>query len=337
MIKTLIKNKNYSYVKDFIDNNICYKRSRKATTTEKWYSSYKSELDNDKVFSCIRKYFDFKHIFPINMQSFCNKNNPSTFCLRSDIFLKLAIKKKLEDIYLIFSCVKVENVKTYIVITSNYFSDYPNSIQSSNSFFTKDIEDLKKWSKNKGDFFLNYRTSKKIGKTLTYICWHGNENNIDKLDNYLNVLVAIPQNGYGFFGKNDRNTNFNFSTKEKEEVYKKFNGKCALLSNNSCLTSRSLNDDILKEIHHIVPRQFFRERKIEDIKIVNNINNLILLCHKCHDSLSSRDLSKRKKILENCLNVLKEKNQLTNFEDYLLNIVHITKPILYKIYGVKYD
>ena len=78
----------------------------------------------------------------VNIHSFSNYHSPNKIRIRSDLFLRNAKKFILGDIFVIFACVNVDNVKTYVVITSNYFTSYSHSLTSSNSFFTKDFKDL---------------------------------------------------------------------------------------------------------------------------------------------------------------------------------------------------
>ena len=46
----------------------------------------------------------------------------------------------------------------------------------------------------------------------------------------------------------------------------------------------------------------------------------------------------RKKYLDYCIDTLKKTNKFNEFQNYLLNMVHITIPILYQqVYGVNYE
>lgn len=328
--------KNYSWITNYLRKNVIYRKNNNQSN-DNWLKFYGDELKNDKVFREIIKTVGLNNIYPVNIQSFSNYHSPNKIRIRSDLFLRNAKKFKLSDTFVIFACVNVNNVKTYVVITSNYFKSYSHSLTSSNSFFTKDFEDLIKWSKENANYEVSRRRIKGIGEIPTYIFWHGNENNIENLKEYLNVLKVVEENGY-YYLRRDNRTSPSIPLSVQQQVRNNYNNECGLKYGNNCLTQNSNSSDVFTEIHHIVPRSYFQENNITDSKIVNNINNLILLCFKCHDKLTSRFEIDRKKYLDYCLDILKKTNKFKYFENYLLNTVHITIPILYKlIYGLNDD
>ena len=219
------------------------------------------------------------------MQSFSNIHSPNKIRIRSDLFLNDAKKFKLNKIFVIFSCVRMNNIKTYVVITSNHFTSYSFSLSSSNSFFTKNFVDLKNWSYENGRYEINKRKIKDKGEIPTYIFWHGTENNIDNLKEYLNVLKNIQNSGY-YCLRSTNNSSPNIPLNIRQQVLKSYNNECALKQINTCLTQKSNPNDIKIEIHHIVLRSYFKDNNITQSEIVNNLNNLILLCFKCHNKLS---------------------------------------------------
>lgn len=328
--------KNYSWITNYLRKNVIYHKNANQSN-DNWLKFYGNELQNDKVFNEILKTVNLNNIYPVNMQSFSNYHWPNKIRIRSDLFLKNARQFKLNNIFVIFACVNVNNIKTYVVITSNYFTSYSHSLTSSNSFFTKNFEDLIKWSKEKGNYEVSRRRIRGVGEIPTYIFWHGNENNIENLKEYLNVLKVVEENGY-YYLKRSNSPSPSLPLNVKEQVKNIYKNECGLKQTNNCLTQNSNSNDIALEIHHIVPRSYFEKNNITDSKIINNINNLIPLCWKCHDKLTTNSETERKKYLDYCLETLEKSNKLNDFQDYLLNMVHITIPILYKlIYGVARD
>lgn len=332
------KNLDYQGIVDYLRNNVIY-RKKKGQSTSEWFTFYQKQLKFDSVFNeILRVVKNVDKIFPINIQSFCHTCFPQKIRIRSDLFLNKALSCKLNDIFIIFSCVKIEDKKTYIVLTSNHFTHYKKSLNSSNSFFTKDFNDLINWSNNNGEIAKNESRIKHIGKITTYLYWHGNENHIEGLKDYLSVLSQIENYAYYLKSKEITNHRIQIPIDKKNQILNFYNNECALKKNNKCLIMDSTtNNDICKQIHHIVPRYYFQDKKIFDDKIINNTNNLILLCFKCHQKLSSQVKQERKKFLDYCLESMKKNNIFNNFENYLWNDLHITIPILYKIYGVDYE
>ena len=323
----------YKNISNFLEKNVVYKR--KNETTEHWFNKYKNELKNDIVFQEILNLnIPLSNIFPINITSLCNYHCPEKIRIRSDLFLRKSIIDQLRETNIIFSCIKINGKKTYIILSSNYFSSYNKSIKSSNSFITKNFGDLSKWSKEQGDYYINERKTKR-NCIVTYILWHGNEDHIEHLHDYLFVLAKIPQ--YGYLNLSEKKNNSSINSEIKKLICEFYSQKCALTCNNNCLTQSSRNEDISKEIHHLVPREYFRKNNIHDTSIINDINNLMLLCYKCHDKLSSKNKNERKDFLNFCLNSLKANNKFNDFEHYLITKVYITIPILFKIYGVDYE
>lgn len=328
--------KNYSQITNYLKENVFYRKSRSQSNSD-WYQFYKNELQNDKVFNEILKTVNLDNIYPINMQSFSNIHSPNKVRIRSDLFLNNALKFRLNKIFVIFACVKINNIKTYIVITSNHFTSYSHSLTSSNSFFTKDFNELTKWSTQKGNYEINKRRKRGMGEIPTYIFWHGTENNIENLKEYLNVLKNVEESGYYCFRRTN-NSSPNIPLNVKQQVLNDYNNECGLKQINTCLTQSSDPNHIATEIHHIVSRSYFEDNNITQSEIVNNLNNLILLCYKCHDKLTSRLKEERKKYLDYCIDTLKKTNKFNEFQNYLLNMVHITIPILYQqVYGVNYE
>ncbi len=330
--------KNYDQIIRFLRKNVVYRKKPKQTILD-WLNQYNDQLKFDKVFNEILKITkSIDKIYPINIASFCNKYLPNKIRIRSDQFLSKSRSCRLNDIFIIFSCVKIEHKKTYIVLTSNHFTNYTKSISSSNSFFTKDFTDLKNWANNVGEISKNEARVRGIGKTTTYLYWHGNENHIEKLSDYLGVLSQIENYAYYLKEKNKKNLRVKISKDTKMEIFNFYNNECALRQINKCITIESqINDNISKHIHHIVPLYYFYDQKIFDDKIINNKNNLILLCFKCHAMLSSHIKLERKKFLDYCLEFMKKANKFIDFQNYLWDDLHITIPILYKIYGVDYE
>lgn len=326
---------NYSHITSFFEENVVFRKPKSVRNTAQWYKMYKNELEKDPVFLKIKNAVGISNIFYKNLESFSHPDYKTKFRLRSDLFLKTALKHKLDKTFVLFSCVRINGIKTYIVLTSNYFSKYPNKTSSSNSFLTKEFDELKKWSTEEGGYVLNERKTKR-SNVVTYIFWHGNENNLQSLDTYLNILSIIPREGYAYVRKAQPGDPAIPKT-TADLIRKIYNYECAFKLPHSCLTQNSFNNDISKEIHHIVTREFFRDQKITNSKIVNNKNNLVLLCFKCHDKLSSKNKFVRKKYLSELLDILKQRDLYVDFEKYLLNDVKITIPLLYKMYGVSYD
>lgn len=328
--------KNYSEITNYLKENVLYRKFKNQSNTD-WYQSYENQLKNDKVFNEILKTVDLDNIYPINIQSFANIHSPNKIRIRSDLFLAGAKRFKLNKIFVIFACINVNNIKTYVVITSNHFTSYSHSLSSSNSFFVKNFEDLKKWSNENGKYEINKRRVKGAGEIPVYIFWHGTENNIDNLKEYLNVLKNVEESGY-YYLRRTNNSSPQIPSNVRQQVLNNYRNECSLKYIDKCLTRNSNSNDVAKEIHHIVARQYFEDNNITDSKIVNNLNNLMLLCFKCHGKLTSSSDEDRKKYLDYCLDVLKKENKFNQFQDYLLNVVHITIPILYRcVYGVSYE
>ena len=153
----------------------------------------------------------------------------------------------------------------------------------------------------------------------------------------MNVLKNVEESGY-YYLRRINNSSPQIPLDIRQQVLNNWKNECGLKHIDKCLTQNSIPDDIAKEIHHLVARQYFKDNNIIDSRIVNNLNNLILLCFKCHDKLTSSSDEDRKKYLDYLLDVLKKENKFYQFQDYLLNVVHITIPILYQcIYGVSYE
>lgn len=329
---------NYQQITNYLKKNVIY-RKKLGQSTSKWFSFYQDQLKFDNVFNEILKIVkNVDKIFPINVQSFSHKNFPTKIRIRSDLFLNKALSCRLNDIFIIFSCVRIEDKKTYIILTSNHFTHYTKSLNSSNSFFTKDFHDLINWANSNGEIEKNMTRIRGIGKTTTYLYWHGNENNIEGLKDYLGVLSQIENYTYYLKSKKIFTQHIQISIDKRNQIFNFYNNECALKKINKCLTMNStINNDISKQIHHIVPISYFHDRRITDDKIINNTNNLILLCFKCHQMLSSRVKQERKNFLDYCFDSMRKNNKFNDFQNYLWNDVHITIPILYKIYGVDYE
>ncbi len=327
---------NYSHITDFFEKNVCY-RKKTGWNNEKWFNEYKSELLADPVFTQIYEAVNhnLEKIFPVNFQSFSNPGTPTKIRLRSDGFLKCSKQWKLYDTFILFSCVKVNNVKTYVVLTSNYFANYSFSIRSSNSFFTKEFSDLQEWSSSPDGITVHQRRASRTSVT-TFIYWHGTFDEHSSLSGYMNLLSSIPQNGYSFVARS-LNRGPSIPRRNREMIREIYDNSCAFKIVNSCSTYRSRNEDILKHIHHIIPREFFNDHEIYDGEIINNLNNLILLCYRCHEDVHSRNVTTRSEAFENIISVLKEENKFNDFLQYLTQTVHITLPLLYNVYGLDFD
>ena len=328
---------NYQEITNYLKKNVIY-RKKMGQSTSKWFSFYHDQLKFDKVFNEILGIVkNVDKIFPVNIQSFSNKYFPQKIRIRSDLFLNKALSCRLNDIFIIFSCVRIEDKKTYIILSSNHFTNYTKSLNSSNSFFTKDFHDLINWANSNGAITKNETRIRGVGKATTYLYWHGNENHIEGLKDYLGVLSQIEN--YAYYLKSEKsNSRIQVSIDKRNQIFNFYNNECALKKINKCLTMDStINKNISKQIHHIVPISYFQDRKIFDDKIINNTNNLILLCFKCHQMLSSHVKHERKKFLDYCFDSMKRSNRFEDFQNYLWNDLHITIPILYKIYCVDYE
>ena len=53
--------------------------------------------------------------------------------------------------------------------------------------------------------------------------------------------------------------------------------------------------------------------------------------------MSDKQETEKRKYLGYLIESLKENHKINDFEDYIFNVLHITYPILYKIYGVEYN
>ena len=157
--------KNYSWITSYLRKNVIYRKNANQSNND-WLKFYENKLQNDKVFKEIIKTVGLNNIYPVNIHSFSNYHSPNKIRIRSDLFLRNARKFILGDIFVIFACVNVDNVKTYVVITSNYFTSYSHSLTSSNSFFTKDFKDLIEWSKENGNYEVNRWRIKGIGEII---------------------------------------------------------------------------------------------------------------------------------------------------------------------------
>jgi hypothetical protein len=113
----------------------------------------------------------------------------------------------------------------------------------------------------------------------------------------------------------------------------RYTNLCALMSVGHCLTNTT-NPNNPKEHHHIVPKNWFYSQNITDTQIVNNINNLILLCNPCHDKQTDRNINTRRMYFNYLLDSLRQLNYYDDFLQYLNDDVHLTLPLLERIYGL---
>lgn len=292
----------------------------------------KKDLEKDFVYGEMIKCVGKENLFFCNWTSMSMHNDPTKIRLRNDNFLKLSKKEKLMKTFILFSIIKIENKKLYFVLSSNYFTNYSFSINSSNSFINKDISDLKKWVNEENKIRYWERNIKNKGKQPIYLFWTGTNinQNYESLITYLTTLSKIKSTNYAIFNKKE--IHFSLSKTNKDIVNTKYDNLCALLKNYKCLTIPHSNKHTYKEFHHIVPKEWFIENKIFNKDIINDPNNIILLCKKCHIKQRSDP-----KYLEYVIDSIKKHNLYSDFINYLYNKVNITLPILYKIYGLSYE
>ena len=336
---------NSKYFKyDYILNNI-YKQQFPIipgkVVQKNWYTIYKDQLNNDPVFKLIlQSGIEICNVYPGNWKSMCMNSRPSDIRLRpagEEEFLNNCIQFKLNKTLIVFSCIKIDDVKVYFICSSNHFSEYFHKPDVGNSFIRMDISELESFKEEPNQIRNHTRRVKNKGDQSIYQFWTGTDKdtNYSSLLAYVQILTKIQSCNYAVLNRINIPTRKSIPNSIRTKVCDLWNNKCSLTFINKCLRQNNIDFDI--EIHHVVPWQWFLENKYIDNNIANNINNLVPLCRPCHDKMSDKQETEKRKYLGYLIESLKENHKINDFEDYIFNVLHITYPILYKIYGVEYN
>lgn len=340
--KTLEFNKFFGFLSknQLMDNNFP-EREKEIIEKElkeflRKFSNFSGSVTKKKEFLLLHNEYK-DNLIKANIQSFSNKDDPLKIRIRSDVFLRKAIKNKY--CFLLFHCWTPEGVKFFAISGKQIYQNKDKSpnglkVNQSDSFITiKFNVFFEKWMNRETTLI---KTKMKRKMPIEIYSWNEGELSFEDFNNW---LFKNELNDSVFENSNDELNNIYIpliNENIKSLVEKRYNYSCAFYDKDlKCKTSinwketlENLKSDNLMpqirppyEFHHILPQKNVKQIYFKDItdendtfqvivdrRVIHSPNNIILLCKICHDEVH---------MSENSFNLLKYKKKKI---EYMLEI-----------------
>lgn len=311
-------------------------KSQKANTNEKnkcapwrWFLQVFSLNKNDILKSEIFNFFksiikgDEELLF-CPLQSPVINQTPDIVCPRGEMnggkFLEYARDNKI--LYCI-SGIKIMGKIIYFIFCNKFWFGYKNYKKGNNHPIRFTLDAIR------DKFVLNgiqdYNTDKlKKYKYSFFTCIEFNEESKEQIKDFIKFINVFSINEDIL---NNQNRRKNIPGSITNQIDKIYSNKC-ILSNEKCKgyidwfkAIQYKNNSGIKYVtyHHLIPVNYFIKNISDDFinwNIINDLNNIIPLCHICHIIIHNKK-DEIKKMLEEIFNIVEQKNQ---FNEYLIKL-----------------